>query len=129
MYVLLVLIYLEYEYGDDAYASRVSCSVPFLVAANPVNYGKPLRLNCAEAIAAALYIMGMNEYGDAVMGVFKWGPNFYKINKTLFEQYSVCTTPEEVIAVQAKYLEMLQNEHAGDDKDDGTMHGGDGDDA
>ena len=39
--------------------------MPYLIATNPTNYGKPWRLNCAEALAAAFtlrsYVADINE--------------------------------------------------------------------
>ena len=46
--------------------------LPFLIAANPTNYGKPL-LGSAEAVAAAFFILGLDNLGKEVMNQFRWG--------------------------------------------------------
>jgi pre-rRNA-processing protein TSR3 len=56
-------------------------TVPYLTATNPVNYGKPWRLNCVEALAAAFYICGFDSYAERLLSVFGWGRSFWDVNK------------------------------------------------
>ncbi|KAG0244162.1 ribosome biogenesis protein tsr3 [Actinomortierella wolfii] len=92
--------------------------LPYLIATNPVNYGKPWRLNCVEAIAACFYITGFDEYGDELMSKFKWGHAFKKVNAELFAMYAKCTDSTSVVEAQNKYLAMLEEEqkHKHDDE-------------
>lgn len=55
--------------------------LPFLVAVNPVNYGKEGKLSCAEAVAAAQMICGRPDEARAILSEFNWGPEFLKVNK------------------------------------------------
>ncbi|KAJ3047697.1 hypothetical protein HK097_011293, partial [Rhizophlyctis rosea] len=84
--------------------------LPYLVAANPVNYGRPFKLNCVEALAAALYITGYKSYGLRLLSKFKWGHAFYEINETVLDIYASCTDSASVIRAQTEYLETAERE-------------------
>jgi pre-rRNA-processing protein TSR3 len=80
-------------------------ALPFLVAANPINYGTPFRLNTVEAFAGALCILGHREQAEAILGKFRWGHTFLELNEEPLRRYADCATSEAVVAVQAEYLD------------------------
>ncbi|WP_414469565.1 DUF367 family protein [Methanobacterium sp. ACI-7] len=84
---------------------KSSRSLPFLIAANPTNYGKPCILSTAEAIAASFYIIGCKDIAIDIMSQFKWGPHFLKLNEELLESYSKAKSSLEVVEIQNQYLE------------------------
>ncbi|KAK3288969.1 hypothetical protein CYMTET_3575 [Cymbomonas tetramitiformis] len=89
--------------------------LPWLVAANPVNYGKPCKLTCVEAFAACLYIMGFKEDGVELLDCFKWGHAFWKVNSGLLDRYAECANSAEVLRVQDEWRASAT---AGEDEDD-----------
>lgn len=84
--------------------------LPFLIAANPINYGKPCRLSCVEAVAAALYIVGLKSEAKWYMGKFSWGHTFIELNEELLESYSNCKNREEILTIQNQWIEKSQKE-------------------
>lgn len=88
----------------DGIRIRGGRALPYLIACNPVNYGKPFTLSSAEALAAALYIVGEREQASLVMSKFKWGPGFLEMNRELLERYSNASSSMEVIEIQGEYM-------------------------
>lgn len=84
--------------------------LPFLVAANPINYGKPCKLSCVEAIAATLHICGFNKEACWFLGKFSWGHAFLELNEKLLNAYAACKSSDEIVKVQNEYLEAEQKE-------------------
>lgn len=80
-------------------------ALPFLVAANPVNFGKPFRLNTVEAFAGALVILGEREQAETILAKFRWGETFLELNEEPLRRYSACADSSEVVAVQGEYLD------------------------
>ena len=75
-----------------------------MVAVNPVNYGKPLKLSCVEAIAASLFLGGFYDETDFVLSHFKWGKSFLDVNGELFSLYKECKNSDELKIVEEKYI-------------------------
>lgn len=86
--------------------------LPYLVAANTVNYGKPWRLNCVEALAAAFYICGHSDWAEQILEPFSYGISFIEINESLLKRYAACTDEASVKRTQEEWMEKLEREYA-----------------
>ncbi|KAF8881831.1 hypothetical protein CPB84DRAFT_1791455 [Gymnopilus junonius] len=83
--------------------------LPYLLATNPTNYGKPWRLNCVEALAAAFYITGFDTYAEKLLSSFGWGGSFFEVNRSFLEKYKTCETADDITAMQDKIINELED--------------------
>ena len=80
-------------------------ALPFLVAANPVNFGRPFKLTSVEAFAAALCILGEQDQAHDILARFGWGLRFLEVNEEPLKEYARAKNSAEVVEIQALYLE------------------------
>ena len=91
----------SFDYLDKKNYSR---ALPFLVAANPVNYGKPFKLSTLEAFAAAPYILDQIDYAKEICSIYKWAPHFLELNKEPLEDYRLAIDSKDVIKRMNEYI-------------------------
>jgi pre-rRNA-processing protein TSR3 len=97
----------SWEHAEKVLLKHVrgtSRCLPILVAGNPVNFGKLTKLTTAEALAAALYIVGFREQADELLSVFKWGHTFLEINHERLESYANAKDSTEVVELQNRLM-------------------------
>jgi len=97
----------SWMHADDVFELSVrgiSRCLPYLIAANPVNYGVPTKLSTVEALAAALYIAGFVDKAERLLSIFKWGPHFIKMNKKLLDSYARARNSSEVVELQKLFI-------------------------
>ncbi|KAF2219953.1 hypothetical protein BDZ85DRAFT_37283 [Elsinoe ampelina] len=87
--------------------------LPYLIAANPTNYGRPWRLNCVEALAAGFLICGHRDWAEEVLSTFSYGQAFLDINEEVFEWYEKCADEKEVKEAEERWLRKIQDEYEG----------------
>jgi pre-rRNA-processing protein TSR3 len=80
--------------------------LPLLLAANPVNWGKPSRLTTAEALAAILYLVGREQQARQVLGAFRWGERFFELNKEPLEAYAAAKSSAELVSLQFEFFDI-----------------------
>ena len=87
-------------------------TVPYLVAANSVNYGRPWRLNCVEALAACFVICGHEDWAHEVVRHFSYGEPFLEINAQILKRYAACTSEEEIKKAEEVWLAKIEREYS-----------------
>ena len=84
---------------------RTKRALPYLIAVNPVNYGKPFILSSAEAFAAALIILGEQEHAQSLLEKFNWGAEFLRLNEVMLLTYATAKDSTEVVELQKEFMD------------------------
>ncbi|MFQ5891645.1 MAG: DUF367 family protein [Candidatus Methanofastidiosia archaeon] len=81
-----------------------SRALPYLLASNPLNYGKPAKLSTAEALTSALFILGEREKALNIIQGFSWEKAFLSLNLAMLESYSKAKDSREIIELQSAFM-------------------------
>jgi pre-rRNA-processing protein TSR3 len=85
-------------------------TLPVVLAANPVSWGKPGRLSNAEAFAVSLVLLGRWEQARRIMQPFSYSDQFFQLNEQPLEAYSNATTNIQLAELQWEFFDKPDSE-------------------
>ena len=88
----------------------VNRMLPLLLAANPVNWGKPAKLSTVEALATTMILIGKNDVAQKLLRPFKWGEQFLSLNAEPLEAYANAKSSEELIELQFEFFDRPEKQ-------------------
>ncbi|MHB8584282.1 MAG: DUF367 family protein [Thermoplasmatota archaeon] len=110
----LVALDCSWRTAEEAFAKArrrlVPRALPFLLAANPVNYGKPFMLSTAEAVAASLWILGEPVHAKELLSKFSWADQFWALNAEPLAAYAEAEDSAAVVAAQRLFVPAERDE-------------------
>jgi pre-rRNA-processing protein TSR3 len=96
----------SWERADGVFMTQfpgTNRKLPALMAANPVNYARIGKLSTAEALSAALHIMGFRSQARELLSPFGWCETFFDLNKELLTRYTRVRSEEGIVQVELEY--------------------------
>ena len=93
----------------SANTSLISRTLPLVLAANPVSWGKPGRLSTAEALCVSLVLCGRIEQAKSIISPFGFGEQFLSLNHEPLLAYSQATSNEELALMQWEFFDMPES--------------------
>ena len=91
--------------GPARFPAGLARRLPMLVATNPQHFGRLGELNTAEALAAALFVLGRAEQGRSLLSGFAGGETFFDVNRERLLRYAEGASPEAIVAAERALFE------------------------
>ena len=84
-------------------------TLPLVLAANPVSWGKPGRLSTVESLTVCLMLLGKEEQARRILKPFSWGEQFLILNAEPLKAYKDAKSREEIVDLQWEFFEKPEN--------------------
>ncbi|MCQ2053441.1 MAG: DUF367 family protein [archaeon] len=109
----LVVVDMTWTNIDNFPRFQNTCrALPYLIASNPINWGRPMKLNSAEAVMASLIILNCKEQANEFIERFNWASEFVRLNGELLNIYAKAKNSTEIVYIQNEYLDRRMKDRS-----------------